>query len=166
MYVTEEPDVLENDYKRCFKYPFMACEALCFTQDCFIDQFLQMDDPDMQGSRLKKLFSVLKKDKYEDELNTTITGFVSKIVEKLAHSVPDKVIPFIYDKEIMEGILFKEFDDFSVVNILLKVIALPLSCHLQLKEKDTKFDRRKEMVLNAVDLLKDLKFDNSNSIYT
>lgn len=89
--VTEEPDILENDYKRCFKYPFLACETLCSNNEALIKQFLDIGKEN-EGRRFTLLFNVLKIDEYDDEVNSTLTGYVSRIAESVIQKFPELVI--------------------------------------------------------------------------
>lgn len=163
----EEPDVLENDYKRCFKYPYIACETLCFNTEDLMDRFMQVDKPELTQKRLKKLYSAFILHEDDEELNSTIVGFASKIIEKYVKSFPSKVLPYIFAKEYYEDILFKELDDFSVINVIVKSIALQYSCSDLLVEIDTKIERRKEIVNKIVQILAETESSNPNqSIYT
>lgn len=85
--ITQEPDVLESDYKRCFKYPFMACETLCTQNDTLVDTFLDIGKEN-EGVRFKALFKVFDKDQYDEEVNSTLTGYVSRLIESLAENYP------------------------------------------------------------------------------
>jgi len=166
-FATVEPDILENDYKRCFKYPFMATEALCLKNETLTNSFLSLKsgDEDRRGKRLLQIISVLRKGKFEDEINPTISGYVSRIVENLVHNFPEKIIEFIYSKDIVEDILFKELEDFSVVNIILKTIALQLSNEQTLKGIDTHLGRRSEILMKLLDELAALKIDHKGTIF-
>ena len=85
--VTEEPDILESEYKRCFKYPYMACETLCSNNEKLIDGFLGTD----KKKNFRELFKVFRKNEYDDETNSTLTGYISKIVEAMISNFPQKV---------------------------------------------------------------------------
>lgn len=88
--VTEEPDVLESDYKRCFKYPFMACETLCTANEQLSDKFLDVGG-EHPGRRFREMFKVFNPGKYDEEANSTLTGFVSRITESILEHYPQKV---------------------------------------------------------------------------
>lgn len=88
--MTEEPNILETDYNRCFKHPFMACEALCSHNEKLIKNFLGVGGSG-EGRRFVELFNVLKTGEFEDEINSTLMGYVSRVVESIILKFPDLV---------------------------------------------------------------------------
>lgn len=77
------PDELEHDYKRCFKYPFWACELLDCKNKDLLNLFYGVKQGSTQPSNelsykfIDKLFSIIHSDQ---EIDNTTCGYFLRVI--------------------------------------------------------------------------------------
>ena len=87
--VIKEPRFNDSP-ERCFRYPFVATEALCVDNEHIIKSLFE--DPDCK--LLHKLMSFVKVDE-DTQLNSTLCGYFNKILSFWIIKKPNEMIKFI-----------------------------------------------------------------------
>lgn len=90
-FVSKESDVTEHDYKRCMKYPFLAAQIITeYSVQKINQEFMDIGKP-TEGDRLQKMFCIFHTDKYNPDINTTLTGYFDSIFRVLLKAYPTQV---------------------------------------------------------------------------
>lgn len=138
------------------KYPFLAAQIITeYSIQKVNQEFMDIGKP-FQGDRLQKMFVIFHTDKYNPNINSTLTGYFDSIFRVLLKSFPSqvpleviKVLKIVLREENIE-LLLKYFDDFSVMGILLKIVCI--ESNLVSSQSDGLFlSNRKDLLYKILD---------------
>jgi hypothetical protein len=112
-YITVEPQE-EDDPKRKFKYPFLACEILASEVWAICDAIYQ------NQNLLDELFAYFEKD---PPLNPLLSSYTSRVAGVLLNKKVPETIEYMKEKKDIIPHFLKHLGNASVMDLLLKVIA-------------------------------------------
>jgi len=147
VFITLEPsDAEDEDPKRKYKYPFLACEILASEVPTICDAFFS------QPQLLDQLFSYFEKD---PPLNSLLSSYTSRVATVLLQRKTPEMITYLKQKQEVVQTFLKHVGNASVMDFLLKVI----------QSDDAAEDTGVLQWLCDADLIPNLihKFDQKNS---
>lgn len=112
-YLTKEPED-EEDQKRKFKYPYVACEILCSEVMAICDAVYQRE------SFLDAIYSFLDKD---SPSNSLLAGYTSRVAGVLLQRKVAETIAYLKKKGNIIEKFIKHLGNSSVMDLLLKIIS-------------------------------------------
>lgn len=113
VYITQEPED-ENDTKRRFKYPFLACEILASEVWAICDAFYQ------HSELLDDLYGYLSKD---PPLNPMLASYTCRVAGVLLQKKVAETIAYMKERKDIIPSFIKHLGNASIMDLLLKVIA-------------------------------------------
>jgi len=114
VFMTEIPDELDNDYKRCYKYPFIACELFgCNNQEVTKIFYSNIDKTTSKNKYLDKLFSIIYQ---EGEIESLISGYFLRTVTILIQNTTADFLEYFFSEEnIVDSMIKNHLQEFSIV---------------------------------------------------
>lgn len=112
-YICVEPDE-DDDSKRKFKYPFLACEILASEVWAICDAMYQTD------GLLDDLYSFFERD---SPMNSLLSSYVSRVAGVLLQKKPTETIEYMKQRKDIVSQFLNHLGNASVMDLLLKVIA-------------------------------------------
>lgn len=93
-FLTIIPDELECDYKRCYKYPFIACELFgCDNVEVTKIFFSNIDKTTGKNVYLDKLFSIIHND---EEMESLIAGYFLRTTTVLLQHTTTEFLEYLF----------------------------------------------------------------------
>ena len=110
-YLITEPET--DEYKRCYKYPFICNEIISCEVSEILDNFFQ------ETGLLNQLFSFLD----FDLMNLTLSGYFTNTVEILLKHNSYELLSYIYEQTDAGKKLPKHLYSSSIMNLLFKLLS-------------------------------------------
>lgn len=108
-----EPPQDSDDPKRCYKYPFTACEVFCCEVEAVFDALLE--DSDL----MRLLFSLLDN---TPPLNCKVAGYFGRVVGHLLLRKTNELMQYLQDNSSLLEKLIKHVDTTSISDIIKRLV--------------------------------------------
>lgn len=162
-YLSKESDVTEHDYKQCMKYPFVSAQIITEYRVEKVNEAFMGIGRANPGERLAKMFGIFKTDRYNPNINSTLTGYFDSVFRVLLKYHPSEVLAVSLRPELLE-LLLQHFDDFSVMGILLKIVCVE-SQVLADMTGNSFTEERKALFFKILDKFLSVDSDPKGSLY-
>ena len=151
-FITIVPDELDCDYKRCFKYPFIACELFgCDNKDVLKIFYTE------NYKYLDRLFSVIHS---EEQLLSPFNGYFMRIVETLIKETPLEFLTYFFKNDrIVDSILNKHINDFNVIQLQINILKIDKELTKTCLINGTFMNERLNIINKLFKLMKDKIYD-------
>lgn len=151
-FITIVPDELDCDYKRCFKYPFIACELFGCENRELLNVFYTEN-----YKYLNRLFSVIHN---KEELLSPFNGYFMRIVDILIKETTQEFLTYFFSNDrIVDSLLNFHIKDFNVIQLIINVLKIDKELTKTCLVSGTFMNERLSIINKIFKLLKDIPND-------